>query len=624
MSGSFEKAITIRQAIRNIDDRTFLLPAIQRNFVWSPKQICVLFDSLMREYPINTFMMWDVTSPEIKNKYRFYSFLTDYCQRFKESNDYVPTQGDFKDFKAVIDGQQRLTSIYIGLKGTYAYKQPRVWWPNARNDQALPPRRLYLDLAKGLDGEENESMAQYHFRLLTEKQVAAFGDDPSSRWFEVGKVLSLPDVRSVDEIPFEVVLPYLEKHGLASNSFARKALTRLYYLVRHEEVIHFYNEESQDIDHVLDVFIRTNSGGTPLAFSDLLMSIAIANWDGDARKDIDELVTEVRQSSEMQFSIGRDWVLKTCLMLTGADVRFRVKNFDSDQVSIIQQQWPEIRACVLATFKLLRKFGLNDQSLRAKNAVIPLAFYMYKQSFRDKPLYHTINNINYLREERLALSRWLHMVLLRGIFGGQADGVLTKMQRLLARHLDKGLFPLDEIIEAFTATNKDLRFDEAYLRGLLDIQYEDSRCRSVLSLLFPEINENLQLDIDHLHPSRAFAKTALAKKDFLQKDPGLMAFYHSPINWNSIANLHLLNASQNRSKKDLSLAEWMIEKDTGFKPADLLLNEDDSLHFAYFQTFCEKRREALMQRLRRNVVVSGTLSMIEEVLDEDEEIEALA
>lgn len=57
MPGSFEKAITIRQAIRNIDDRTFLLPAIQRNFVWSTQQICTLFDSLMREYPINTFMI---------------------------------------------------------------------------------------------------------------------------------------------------------------------------------------------------------------------------------------------------------------------------------------------------------------------------------------------------------------------------------------------------------------------------------------------------------------------------------------------------------------------------------------------------------------------------------------
>lgn len=623
MAGSFEKAITIRQAIRNIDDRTFLLPAIQRNFVWSTQQICVLFDSLMQEYPINTFMMWDVTSPEIKNKYRFYSFLTDYCQRFKESNDYVPTQGDFKDFKAVIDGQQRLTSIYIGLKGTYAYKNPRVWWPNTRNDQVLPPRRLYLDLAKGVDGEDNESMARYHFRFLTAKQVAAYKDDSGAHWFEVGKVLTLPEVRSDDEILLEVVLPYLEQHGLTSNRFALKALNRLYYLVKREEVIHFYKEESQDIDHVLDVFIRTNSGGTPLAFSDLLMSIAIANWEGDARKDIDELVTEVRQSSEMQFSIGRDWVLKTCLMLIGADVRFRVKNFDSEQVSIIQQQWPEIRSCVVATFKLLRKFGLNDQSLRAKNAVIPLAFYLYKQSFRDKPLFQTINNINYLREERLALSRWLHMVLLRGVFGGQADGVLTKMQRLLSRHLDKGLFPLDEIIAAFTATNKDLRFDDAYLRGLLDIQYEDSRCRSVLSLLFPEINENLQLDIDHLHPSSAFAKGALAKQDFLQKDPELLASYQSPINWNSIANLHLLNASQNRSKKDLSLVEWMAEKHTGFKAADLLLNDDDSLHFSDFQAFCEKRREVLMQRLRRNVVISGVLSGSEEMLNDEEEIEAV-
>ncbi|EMG2114288.1 DUF262 domain-containing protein [Pseudomonas putida] len=624
MAGRFEKAITIRQAIRNIDDRTFLLPAIQRNFVWSTQQICTLFDSLMREYPINTFMMWDVTSPEIKNKYRFYSFLTDYCQRFKESNDYVPTQGDFKDFKAVIDGQQRLTSIYIGLKGTYAYKQPRIWWPNTRNDQALPPRRLYLNLSKGVEGDDNESMSQYDFRFLTEKQVASYKSDRASFWFEVGKVLSLPDVRSDDEILMEVVLPYLTEQGLDTNRFAVKTLNRLYYLVRREEVIHFYNEESQDIDHVLDVFIRTNSGGTPLAFSDLLMSIAIANWQGDARKDIDELVAEVRQSSEMQFSVGRDWILKTCLMLTGADVRFKVKNFDADQVGVIQAQWPQIRACIVETFKLLRLFGLNDHSLRAKNAVIPLAFYLYKQIFQDKPLYQSINNINHLREERLALSRWLHMVLLRGVFGGQADGVLTRMQRLLAKHLSKKAFPLDEIIQAFTATNKDLRFDEAYLRGLLEIQHGDSRCRSVLSLLFPEINENLQLDIDHLHPKSAFTQTELSKQGFLKNDPERLAFYRNPLNWNSIANLHLLNASQNRSKKDMPLYEWLAEKRCGIKPSDLLLEEGDSLRFEDFQAFCNARREVLLQRLRCNVVVSGALPVSEEVLDDEEEFEAVA
>ncbi|MNN73902.1 hypothetical protein D3C81_1900590 [compost metagenome] len=144
----------------------------------------------------------------------------------------------------------------------------------------------------------------------------------------------------------------------------------------------------------------------------------------------------------------------------------------------------------------------------------------------------------------------------------------------------------------------------------------------MLSLLFPEINENLQLDIDHLHPKSAFDKGALVQQAFLKEDDELRAFYQSPINWNSIANLHLLNASQNRSKKDMSLIEWMAEKHTGFKPADLLLDDSDNLHFADFQSFCEKRRQALLQRLRRNVAMSGALSV--EVLDEEEEIETMA
>ncbi len=624
MAGQFEKPITIRQAIRNIDDRSFLLPAIQRNFVWSTAQICTLFDSMMRKYPINTFMMWDVSSKEIKDKYRFYSFLSDYCERFKESNDLVPTQGEFKDFKAIIDGQQRLTSIYIGLKGSYAYKRPRIWWPNTRNDDALPPRKLYLNLAAPLKGEDEESMSHFDFRFLTAEQVKSAHSDQTVHWFLVGSVLNLPEVESVDEITDEAVKPYLVKHGIEDNKFARKTLTRLYYLVRHEAVIHFYNEQSQEIDHVLEVFIRTNSGGTPLAFSDLLMSIAIANWDGDARKSIDDLVTLVRQSSEMQFSIGRDWVLKTALMLTEADVRFKVKNFDSERVRIIQSQWKEIHDCIVATFTMIRRFGLNGHSLRAKNAAIPLAYYLYKQTFKDKPLHQSINNLNNLRDERMALSRWLHMALLRGIFGGQADGVLGKMRDLLKKHLSKRAFPIDEIIDDFKATNKDLRFDDAYLKGLLEMQYEDSRCRSVLSLAFPEINENLQLDIDHLHPKSAFTKTSLSKHTFLKNDPDKFAFYSNPLNWNSLANLHLLNASQNRSKSDRPLHEWLADKQCGIKPADLLLTDGSSLLFEDFQAFCSERHSALLERLRSNVFVSAQPSAADQRLDGEQEVEALA
>lgn len=622
MSGSYEKPITILQAIRSIDDRTFLLPAIQRNFVWKAEEICVLFDSLMRNYPINTMMLWDVTSPEVKNQHRFYSFLTDYCERFKVSNEYVATQGDFKDFKAVIDGQQRLTSIYIGLKGTYAWKAPRTWWPTTRDDKTLPPRKLYLDILneRSASGEANELMTKYDFRFLTSKQVESAVSNPKSHYFEVGKVLQLPQVETFDKIPFDVAIPYLTPFGLERNTFARETLTRLYYLVRHEPVIHYYLEQSQDIDHVLDVFIRTNSGGTPLSFSDLLMSIAVANWGGDARKDIDELITEARQSALMQFGITRDWVLKACLVLTGADVRFRVANFGPERVAEIQAQWPGLRQCLAETVKLAKSLGLNDSSLRAKNALIPIAYYLYKQTWQGKPLYQSINNLAHLASERKLLSQWLHTVLLRGTFGGQSDGVLQRTRRLIRENLNKGAFPLGEIIAGFVGRNKDMRFDEEYLAGLLGIQHGDPRCRSVLSLIYPEVNDNQLLDIDHLHPSSTFTPKSLAATPWLSADPASMGFFKNEGNWNSILNLHLLNASQNRSKQDKTLAEWMASGQGGFTKSDLLLEPEDSLAFEDFQAFCAKRRVRLMSRLRANVNMSTQpLSiMIDDLPDEDE------
>jgi len=124
MPSGFAKPITIKEAIDFIDDGTYLLPAIQRKFVWNSDQIEVLFDSIMRGYPISSFMFWEVKDAEIKNSFKFYRFLNEYREFFKTDNPDINVKG-FKDFFAVIDGQQRLTSIYLGLKGSYAEKLPR-------------------------------------------------------------------------------------------------------------------------------------------------------------------------------------------------------------------------------------------------------------------------------------------------------------------------------------------------------------------------------------------------------------------------------------------------------------------------------------------------------------------
>ncbi|MCV6036443.1 hypothetical protein OFP00_25445, partial [Escherichia coli] len=159
-------------------------------------------------------------------------------------------------------------------------------------------------------------------------------------------------------------------------------------------------------------FIRTNSGGTKLEFSDLLMSIAVAHWQGDFRKELDELTKNIYQNNEMGFYIERDWFLKTSLMLIDSDVRFKVKNFTSEEVGKIQQQWSEIKSCIKETFILIRRFGINPQSLISKNAVIPVVYWLYKKQTSGHPLYTTINLLNKNHNERSVISQWFYMVLL--------------------------------------------------------------------------------------------------------------------------------------------------------------------------------------------------------------------
>lgn len=622
MAGEYEKAITIKDAIDAINQRDYLLPAIQRKFVWSSHQICVLFDSIMRGYPINTFMMWEIKDDGIKNDYKFYEFLKSYCQRFSEENPHVATNASYKDFRAVIDGQQRLTSLYIGLCGTYAYKKPRVWWPSTRDDKVLPPRKLYLDLKAPLESEDDESLMYYNFRFLTDRQYkdSLAAETPAHHWLCMHEILRYPHHESSDDVLLEVVMPELERRGLSTNTFARKTLLKVYDVIRSQRIIHYFNENSQQIDHVLDVFIRTNSGGTKLDFSDLLMSIAVAHWDGDFRKELDDLTQHIHQNTEMGFYIERDWLLKTCLMLTEADVRFKVRNFKGEQVARIQQEWPEIKECITETFRLVRRFGITPQSLTSRNAVIPICYYLYKKCSSGEPLFRKINNLAKCHEQRAVISQWFYMALLKGVFGGQADSILSSMRDVLVKHLTDDTFPLPAIIERYKATNKDLRFDEETLDKLLETQHGEGRCRALLHLLFPEMNVSEVFHIDHLHPRASFDKKLLNKASFLQDDEQLMAFYRNPVHWNAIPNLHLLNHSQNLAKKDRPLKEWLSDQNVHLTPSDLLIENVD-LEFTSFKAFYLARREALKQRLISRVYMSAPLAAESVADSEDEELE---
>ena len=159
---AFVEPITVKEAVENIHQKKYLLPAIQREFVWETDQIEKLFDSLMQDYPINSFLFWDVEQGNIQ-KYQFYEFIRDYHERDNRHNPKASLNGE-KGITAILDGQQRLTSLYIGLKGSYSSKLPYKRWDN---DSAYPKRRLYLNL---LASDEEEG---YRYCFTTDCEVGS-------------------------------------------------------------------------------------------------------------------------------------------------------------------------------------------------------------------------------------------------------------------------------------------------------------------------------------------------------------------------------------------------------------------------------------------------------------------
>jgi len=186
---SFQTPITIAEAIDNIEANRYLLPAIQREFVWPSDKIEWLFDSLMRGYPISSFLFWNVEAGPGPT-YKFYRFLRKFRQVYQVHNEEASVDG-LSNFTAVLDGQQRLTSLWIGLKGSYAFKEKRLHWND--DERCLPTRQLYLNIKQKRNPDDEEDGREFEFVFMKESDTAK-ADIHAGEWFRVGKILDLKNI----------------------------------------------------------------------------------------------------------------------------------------------------------------------------------------------------------------------------------------------------------------------------------------------------------------------------------------------------------------------------------------------------------------------------------------------
>ena len=178
---------TIFDIINKIDSNQIFLPALQRKFVWKTKQIEQLFDSIMQGFPIGTFLFWKVNDPKVIKDFVFYKFISHYKQ-YESRNDRQEMSGAKNEIISVIDGQQRLTSMYIALRGSYRYKTHRKRRSSA---DAFPVRHLYINLIT-----KNKKNIEYEFRFLLEKEALIIKEDEI--WYKVTNILNWENTASAN------------------------------------------------------------------------------------------------------------------------------------------------------------------------------------------------------------------------------------------------------------------------------------------------------------------------------------------------------------------------------------------------------------------------------------------
>ena len=450
----YQTGDTIKKTLEAIDRHELVLPAIQREFVWSRPQICRLFDSLMQGYPFGTFLYWRVAR-ENSSKFKFFDFVLNHHQRDNPPHcPPLPVMPD-RELTAVLDGQQRLTALNIGLRGSIARKLPYKRWTSP---DSFPSTKLYLDVLWQPD-QDDEDGRKYRFSFLTDDQFKNLRN--GERWFPVGELLSMRDAGPTmtgwlnERLPQDQVTP------------AHVILYKLFQVVHTEHLVAYYEERDQELDKALQIFIRMNDGGTPLQHSDLLLSIAVAQWtDHDARKEIHDLVDDLNRIPP-GFTFSKDLVLKAGLMLSDIGrVGFKVDNFNRENMDTFERNWEAIKRALALTVELVSSFGFNGQNLMAHNAILPIAYYLYMKNPGEAYLTHSRFD-----RDRQGIRQWLIRSLLKsGIWGSGLDTLLTALRQVIKESADD-CFPGGRIGEQMARRGRTLLFDEEEIEDLADMRY---------------------------------------------------------------------------------------------------------------------------------------------------------
>lgn len=390
--------------LNDIETGKIKIPQFQRKFVWTLEQTASLIDSILKGYPIGTFIIWE-TDERLRSV------------RNLGGADLPETPAGAR-VQYVLDGQQRMTSIYVALKGAKMKNEDGI---------QVDYSQMYIDLEAAVD-----------------EQIVVSAKESNHE----GRYIKVVDLLNADIL-------WLATH------YAQELLGKISAYQKAIMTYQFPKIDVTDapIDVATEIFTRINVTGRPLSLFEIMVA---KTYDAERNFDLSEKYDLLMEDlSEVDYgTISDSTVLQVISVILANDcTRKRILKLDKAAFIDVWDKAENAIKTAVDYFRTSYRIPVS-QLLPYDSLIVPFAYYFYHHA--DKPL----------DDQRRYLEDYFWHCVLSSRFSNAAESKLTQdiksIDEILAEKKPTYDYPIDISYESLVGHGY-FSAGSAFIKGMLCI-----------------------------------------------------------------------------------------------------------------------------------------------------------
>ena len=522
--------------ISEIQKGQIKVPKFQRNFVWSLDKTAKLLDSILKAYPIGTFILWETNERlnDIKNI----------------GNLELPAIPDDIKVQYVLDGQQRITSLYAAYLGAKIQKEGEK--------KITDYSEIYVDL----DGDVENNDEQI---VISEKP-------------EEGTFITLHEVLNFNDNLLEIKEKYTDEQFKRIHQYSQTFSTYDFSTI----VL-----RKEDIDSAIEVFTRINTGGQTLTLFEIMSA---KTYDEDQNFDMEDKFQKLlKELEERKYdTISSSVILSVLSLILSKNKECKRKVILQLDKQAIIDIWDDVISALKESVDYFRSVYRIPVSaiLPYDSLLVPFAYFFYFQKEKPKG------------EQMKFLEEFFWRMSLSFRYSSSTESKLAQDIKRIDEIL-KGNRPNYEDVKVYLSSPKDL-IETGFSAG-------SSYCKAILCLLAYHEPKDFQ-DNGKVILDNSWLKVANSK-NFHHFFPKAYLRKNNIGNENSLVNITLVSADLNKRKikakaPSIYIQDFLDENEelpTSIK-SHLI---DDLNNFGVisddYLVFLEKRANAIFNELKKRI-----------------------